>query len=354
MNKKFIIPLSLLLIFAVIVFACTKGDGGDKRGKNLETTGIIEVTEVDVSPEISEKIEWLCCREGDIVKMGMRLIRLDRQKLMARLNEGKAMLRGAEARYKASEADLENAMARVDHARAEVKAAEFEVEKTRVLYTEAQDNFQRISELFRQGYAAKKNMDAAKALYDSTSAQFNASVAKKQSVEADLIAALVGIKAADALLTTARAGIGEAEARINIIETELKDTEIHSPLMGVIAYKYFEEGEMVSPGKAIYTIFDLNNIWARVDVEETYIGRIRLGERVIIISGGQPGRNFDGEVIEIGREAEFATQRDVTRGRQDIKTFRVKVAVKNHEGVLKPGMTVMVRFLDSRPLKNPD
>ncbi len=344
MKKKFIIPLLVILLTVFIVFVYPKWYGVKEKAEHLEATGIIEATEVNVSPKISERIEWLCCREGDVVKRGDTLIRLDNREVMAKLNEGKAALQGAEAGYNVSQANLENARARVESAKAELKAAESEVDRARALFQEARDNFQRISELFSQGYATQRDRDAAKAAHDATQAQFNTAVARKQSLRAALTTAMAGIKAAEAQVTSAKATIGEAEARLKLIETQSKDTEVLSPIDGVIAYKSYEAGEMVSSGKPIYTLYDLKTLWARIDIEETEIGRIKLGERAIIMAEASTDKGYDGEVIEIGIEAEFATQRDVTRGRQDIKTFRVKVAVNKPEGFLKPGMTVMVRF----------
>ena len=344
MKKKVIIFLSLILLGTVIVLAYNRLTGIEKQGAQIEATGIIEATEVNIAPKISEKIEWLCCREGDLVKQGDLLIRLDKGEFNARLNEGKAGLLGAEAGYQVAQANLENARARVEGAKAGLRAAESEVERVRALFQEAKDNFQRVSDLFAQGYAAKRDSDAAKAAYDTTNAQLQSAIAKKQGIRAELTTAQAGLKAAEAQLNSAKAAIGEAEARLSLIETQARDTEIASPSGGVIAYKSFETGEMVPAGKTIYTIYDPKNIWARVDIEETDIGRIKLGGRGIIMTVGPSGRGTEGKVIEIGREAEFATQRDVTRGRQDIKTFRVKVAIQKDEGLLKPGMTVGVKF----------
>ena len=348
MKKKVIIFLSLILIGAVIVLAYNRLTGIEKQGAHIEATGIIEATEVNIAPKISEKIEWLCCREGDLVKQGDMLIRLDKSEFIARLNEGKAGLQGAEAGYQVAQANLENAKARVEGAKAELKAAEAEIDRVRALFQEAKDNFQRVSGLFAQGYAAKRDSDAAKAAYDTTNAQLQSALAKKQGIKAELTTVQAGLKAAGAQLNSAKATIGEAEARLRLIETQARYTEISSPIGGVIAYKSFEAGEMVPAGKTIYTIYDLKNIWGRVDIEETDIGRIKLGGRAMIMIAGLAGRGSEGEVIEIGREAEFATQRDVTRGRQDIKTFRVKVAIKGpineDDGLLKPGMTVVIRF----------
>lgn len=344
LKKKFIIALSLIIVVAIGVSAYYKWYGPERKSEYIEATGIIEATEVDVSPRIPEKIEWLCCREGEPVKKGDLLIKLDNKEFLARLNEGRAVLKSAEAGYKVAEANLENARARVEGAGAELKAAESEVDRARALFQEAKDNLQRISGLFKEGYVTQKEYDAAKAANDATSAQLSAAAAKRLQIKAELSIEVAGLKAAEARVASAKANIGEAEARLKLIETQLKDTEIYSPIDGVIAYKAFEEGEMASSGKSIYTIYGQKNIWARVDVEETVIGRIKLGGKAIVTVMGLPDKKFDSEVIEIGREAEFATQRDVARGRQDIKTFRVKAAVRNPEGFLKPGMTVVVQF----------
>ena len=344
MIKKFIILLSIFLTIAILIFIYPKWYGEKKNAGHIETTGIIEATEVNISPKISEKIEWLCCREGDNVKKGDVLIRLDSEEFIARLNEGKAVLQGANAGYNMSQANVENARARVEGAKAELRAAESEVDRASALFQEASDNFHRASELFRQGYATKRDSDAAKAAYDTTNAQLSSAMAKKQSLKAALTTAMAGLKAAEAQVSSAKANIGEAESRLKLLETQSRDTEILSPIEGVIAYKYFEAGEMASQGKTIYTIYDLKNIRARVDIEETDIARIRLGEKAIVTVEAMPGKTYDAEVIEIGREAEFATQRDVTRGRQDRKTFRIKVAIDKPEGILKPGMTVVVNF----------
>jgi len=343
-NRRFKIPLFLILSAIAAILAYFRYTGSEGKEGTMKTTGLIEAREIDISPKIGEKIVWLCCREGDQIKKGELLMRLDDRELKAALDEGKATLKGAEASYQASEANLENARARVEYARAEIKAAESEIDRTRALFDEAREDFQRISNLFKEGYATRKDLDAARAAYDSKNAQLNAAIAKREGLDAELEIARASFKAAEAQLTTARANIGEARARLKLAETRLMETKIFAPRDGVIAYKYFEEGETVSPGKVVYTLYDLKEIWARVDVEETRIGGISLGKGATIKIDSLPVKSFEGEVIEIGREAEFATQRDVTRGRQDIKTFRVKVAVKDPDGSLKPGMTVIVEF----------
>jgi HlyD family secretion protein len=119
---------------------------------------------------------------------------------------------------------------------------------------------------------------------------------------------------------------------------------IKTPVSGTVIFKALEKGETVSPGVTILTIVDMGSLYIRVDIEETLIGSVALDSESFVRAEGIPDKVFKGRVSEIGRYAEFATQRDVTRGRQDIKTFRVKIKVTDTGGLLKPGMTVEVEI----------
>jgi HlyD family secretion protein len=136
----------------------------------------------------------------------------------------------------------------------------------------------------------------------------------------------------------------EAEANRAFFRSKLGDTSIVTPVTGTVIFKALETGEMVSPGAAVLTIVDLNSLYARIDIDETKIGRVVLNDKAFVRVEGVPGKTFEGRISEIGRYGEFATQRDVVRGREDIKTFRVKVRVDDPSGMLKPGMTVDVEI----------
>ena len=136
-----------------------------------------------------------------------------------------------------------------------------------------------------------------------------------------------------------------AQANVEVLrKDQLDDTEIKSPVDGVIVSKALEVGEWVTPGAPILTVDDLSTIWARVDVEETDLGSLYIGKSAQVELPTDPPQIFSGRVMAIGQEGEFATERDVRRGRQDIRTFYVKVQVLQAEGELKPGMTAEVTF----------
>jgi RND family efflux transporter MFP subunit len=140
------------------------------------------------------------------------------------------------------------------------------------------------------------------------------------------------------------ADVLSAQANVQLYADQIVDTEIKSPVDGVIVSKALEVGEWVTPGVPVLTVDDLSTIWARVDVEETDLNSLYIGKSAQIQLPTTPPQIFSGRVMAIGQEGQFATERDVRRGRQDIRTFYVKVQVLQAEGELKPGMTAEVSF----------
>ncbi|MFQ5736029.1 MAG: HlyD family secretion protein [Thermodesulfobacteriota bacterium] len=308
------------------------------------STGVMEATEVSLTPRISGRIEWMCCEEGDMVKVNEPAIRLEGTELRARLEEGKAAARAAAQEVSEARIRLHNARLGTESARFDVEAATAEVERSRALADEAKENLHRAMGLFKEGFIAKKDLDSARAAYDSSAALLSSARARLKGAGTGLANADVEIKAARVRISTAEARAKQSGAQVKVLESILSDAVVSSPINGVVSYKAFEPGEFVNTGAAVYTVYDLNDIRARVDIEETAVQLIRLGARAEVRALGVPGRVFAARVTEIGEVGGFATQRDVTRGRPDIKTFRVKAEVSEPGGFLKPGMTVEVRI----------
>ncbi|MGH7913747.1 MAG: efflux RND transporter periplasmic adaptor subunit [Candidatus Binataceae bacterium] len=149
---------------------------------------------------------------------------------------------------------------------------------------------------------------------------------------------------ARANLDSNRGAVTAAKASVQYYIDRLNDTVIRAPISGTVVSKNLEVGEWVTPGTPILTVDDLSTIWARVDLQETDLGAIRVGSPAQVTLPTHPPLVFSGQVMAIGQEGQFATQTDVRRGRQDIRTFYVKVRVLQTTGEVKPGMTAEVAF----------
>jgi len=342
--KKNIAIISILLIITIGLFAYFKIKKTIKPSDCVETTGLIEATEVGLGPKIAGRIDWLCCKEGDSIKAGELAIRLDDKELKARVLQGRKSLKAEEAFLHISNVNLENARLEIDAARAEVQTAKADADRANTLAEDAKKTLRRVSGLFKDGLISEKEMDVAKTNYDANKAQLDSVMARKRTADVKLKISLSSIKVFEAQVSSAIANVEESQAALSVLESQLKDTETSSPIDGVVVYKAFETGEVVNAGSPVYTIHDLKNIWARVDIEETKIGNIRLGNRAKITVLAMQDKELNGEVIEIGREGEFATQRDVTRGKSDIRTFRVKIGIIKSDGLLKSGMTISAQI----------
>ncbi|MEW6162234.1 MAG: efflux RND transporter periplasmic adaptor subunit [Nitrospirota bacterium] len=341
--KKRIITFAIIFLIAVTILMVFFAQRG-KRAEAIHTTGIIEGVEVNLSSKVSGKISEICCNEGDKVEKGQIVIKLESDDLRASVEQARAGVEKAKADVRVSESAIENAKANIQNAEAEIKSSEADVEKARAVMDEAKKKLDRATALYKEELISTDsfeivttNYDTSVATYMSAKARLTASYSKRDAATAQLNASI-------SQLNSAKAKLKESEANLSYHISRLYDTVIKTPISGTVIFKSLEESETVSPGVTILTIVDMDNLYVRVDIEETLIGSVALNSETIVRAEGIPDKVFKGKVSEIGRYAEFATQRDVTRGRQDIKTFRVKVKLTDTAEVLKPGMTVEVEI----------
>ncbi|MEP9412244.1 MAG: efflux RND transporter periplasmic adaptor subunit [Candidatus Brocadia sp.] len=346
MKRRWVYFASIVLILtaALIIFFTKRG----KIPEFIKTAGIVEGIEVNISTKVPGKISYICCKEGDAVRKGDRVITLEAKDLRASVKQAFAGVEKAKAEVSVSEATIESSKANIANAEAEIKSAAADVVKNRVQMEEAKRQMDRAKALYEHEAISRESLDTAVANYDTAVANYDSSKAKLTAAHTKKDAAAAQLNTAESQLKYAKASLWESEANLSYNRAKYADTIIKSPLSGIVVFKSLEKGEMATPGTTILTIVDLNNLYVRVDIEETLIGNITLNGEAIIRTEGAPDRTFKGKVSEIGSYAEFATQRDVLRGRQDIKTFRVKITVDDPTGFLKPGMTVEVAIFLTR------
>ena len=137
---------------------------------------------------------------------------------------------------------------------------------------------------------------------------------------------------------TARAQLAAAEAALVQARARLADARLESPMDGVVLRKNLEPGATASPGVPIVTLIDPSDLWVRAYVPETDLGRVRVGQPARISVDAFPGLAFEGRVTEVAAEAEFTPRNVQTQKERVNLVFRVKVAIANPDGRLKPGM----------------
>jgi HlyD family secretion protein len=148
----------------------------------------------------------------------------------------------------------------------------------------------------------------------------------------------VDVQQADIAAT--RAQLAQASAQRDQADTQLGYTKIYAPISGIVSVRVARQGEVVQAGGPVVTVLDVDHLWVQADVEETYIDQIGFGQKLQVRLPS--GNTIEGTVFFKGVESDFATQRDVSRTKRDIKAFTIKVAVSNQDRRLFAGMTAYV------------
>ena len=342
------------------------------QDRSVSVTGTIEALQVDVSAKIAGRIVERTVREGQPVERGQLLVRLGDQELAAEVRRAEAAVRTAEAQLKDLQAgarreEIEEAEARAARAQAQLDdllagSRRQEIEQARAAVRNAtavrewsERELARTRELYARDLVAFQEVDRARNAYEVAAAN-EASArerlalleagARKDEIEAaraELRAAQERVRLLRAgprpdAVAAARAQVAEARAALALGQARLGEMRILSPLTGLVLRKNLEVGEMANPGVSILTLMDPHDMWLRAYVSETEVGRIRLGQQALITVDAFPGRTFAGAISEIASEAEFTPKNVQTKKERVTLVFRVKIALRYAEGVLKPGM----------------
>ena len=313
----------------------------------LVLTGIVTTQDLVVSPQIGGKLENLSVREGDTVTKGQLIALIvpdelraessyasaNEQGVSSQVQEAEAALRYQE---KQTEEQIRQAESNVAVAEAQQAAAVADLERARL-------NFERKKNLSTQDLAPVSELDEARTAYQAAEARLDS---LKRQVEAQRAA--VAIARANAEQVTVRQSQVRANEHLQAAalaqrqkaELRLAYTEIKAPIDGIVDVRAARPGENINAGQAIVTLINPDDLWVRADVEETYIDRVKNGDHLTVRLPS--GVELDGVVFYRGVDAQFATQRDVSRTKRDIKTFEIRLRCDNSERRLAVGMTAYV------------
>jgi HlyD family secretion protein len=206
-----------------------------------------------------------------------------------------------------------------------------------------QSDSRRIVELAKSGVASDQERVQAETNLQAAQATVQAQKDLVSAAEADVKAAVARTHQANAAKSTVastQADLRNAVAQKNQAAVRLGYTNVYAPVTGTVSVRAARQGEVVNIGAPIVTIVDLNDTWARVAIPETYADHIGYGDVLRVRLPG--GTVLNGKVFFKGVEGDFATQRDVSRRKRDIKTIVLKVRMDNPKGAFVPGMTAEV------------
>jgi len=337
----------LLLLLLVIAGGIGAYAYVNRRPSTLTLTGVITTNDVIVSPQVAGQIGQLLVKEGDQIKQGQLVAVITPDELRAETAYYAQNVEGLSSQVRESEAALRfqerqtadqiaQAQSTLAATEAQVKAATADLENAKLVY-------ERTQRLADQKVASAQELDQARTNFDAARAKMDALV---RQVDAQRSA--VALARANAEQVAARRSQVQtnqhlqaaAAAQRTKADVRLRYTEIKAPIDGIVDVRAARAGEYVTPGQPIVTLINPDDLWVRVDIEETYIDRVRLGDTVTVRLPS--GAQRTGTVFYRSADASFATQRDVSRTKRDIKTFEVRLRIDNTDRRLAVGMTAYV------------
>jgi multidrug resistance efflux pump len=337
----------LLALLAVVVISGAAFGWSSFRPSTIVLTGVVTTNDVFVSPQVAGQIGELPVKEGDTVQKGRLLAVLVPDELKADTAYYAQNAAGLSSQVKESEAALRFEQSTLDHqtaqaesnlaaTEAQVLAAAADLEAAKATYTRTQD-------LAREQIASAQDLDQARAAAEAAQARLDA---LKKQVEAQRAAvALARANAEQVAVRRSQVQASQhqeaaAAAQRAKADVRLAYTEIRAPIDGFVDVRAVRVGEYVMPGQPILTLVNPDDLWVRADVEETYIDRVRIGDTLTVRLPS--GAERPGTVFYRGQDAAYATQRDVSRTKRDIKTFEIRLRVDNRDRALALGMTAYV------------
>ncbi len=320
MNKS---PASLLL--AGVAAVASWGCGAGRNAATVHASGHIEATEVRLAAKVGGTLLSLPFWEGDAVKVGDVVARLDTTDPEHDLARAKAELEAAGARL-----DLLLAGTRPE----DIRRAEAELARAEADLAGARVDLQRLEGLADRGTATLKARDDARtreAMLDRVAAADRAEVDKLKA----------GPRPQE--IEQARAQREASAAAVSTVQQRIQDATVLAPCDGVITSRASEPGEVLPPGALLYVLTDVAHPWLNVYVDEPSLSRIRLGDAVTVRVDGR-SEDFTGKVTYISQVAEFTPKNVQTPEERAKLVFRVKVALDNQRGIFKPGMPADAYF----------
>jgi HlyD family secretion protein len=388
MKKR--LPILLLLAVAAAggYYWWRAHHAGD--GNRIFVSGNLELTQVDISFKIAGRLTERKVDEGAWVKRNDLIATLDPLQLRQQKVRDEAIVYSAQSNYQqletsiafqkatiesdvaARNAELNQSTAKLEtllngSRRQDIQQAEAGVADARAQLDFARSDYARMQELFKNEDISRQQLDQARTKLDSATAMLHQaeekySMVKEGPRQEDIAGARADVARAKAAVQTAeanrlelrrkeeelvarKAAIEQSQAQVGISESQLNDTEVRTPIDGVVLVKSAEPGEVLAAGTTVVTIGDLEHPWLRAYINETDLGRVKVGQKVNLTTDSFPGKIYHGTISFIASDAEFTPKQIQTKEERVKLVYRIKIDIDNSSHELKLNMPVDAEIL---------
>ncbi|BEP28440.1 HlyD family secretion protein [Helicovermis profundi] len=339
--KKIVILLVFMLIFLT---------GCAKENRNLSFTGSVEADEIDISSEISGVIDNVFVKDGDLVKKGSSLIRLNTEDIKIKLEKAKLAKEIAELTYN----DIKNGNSDnlIDSAKYNVESINSEINGANKEIKFLEDNYNKILDLYNSGAETKVNLDSAKRMLDNENSKKNVLIKKYNALKKSYQEVKSGSN--EETINKAKLNVDLKDLEIKDLEQIVKKSNLTSPINGTIQNVNYGVGELISPVKKAITVVDLKSIFLKIYVPEKELNTISLGENVSFTDEFLKGKQISGKIVYISSKAEFTPKNIESKENKQEMVYEVKIKITDNNNIIKPGMFLDVDLNDNKEGQNND
>lgn len=381
MKKRIIVILFLVLFFSVS--ALVYFGQQEEKSEELYYSGTIEAQQANLSFRIAGRVANVYVDEGQHVEKDRTIAELDDSELLLYFEQAKANLELSQKNLQQLELSLrimkktlpvevERAEAGVEALRAglselekgyrvqDIEKSRLALQAARATLEKARKDMERYDRLFDNNIVSEQERDAVQLRYETTLKEYERAresyqqlmegfrLETIQTARARLEEGKAALKQAKNNLEkieinrkemeSAKARVRAAEASVKLAETRLGYARLKTPFTGIITTRSIEPGEVVSPGREVFSLSDLSRVDLKIFVGETEIGRVKPGQKVDIKVDTFPDKVFEGKVSFISPEGEF-TPKVIQTHKERVKlVYLVEVSIPNPHVELKPGM----------------
>lgn len=301
----------------------------------------------NLTAEVSGRITNLYVREGDVVKKGQELIKVDPTQLAEQVAGSAANVSATQADMAAAQSAVNTAENNVFTTRASLDSAKADMERSRAELSLAEANLKRNQQLLESGVISRGTYDQVETTYRTALATMTAAKARVEQLQTQVADAEIRVKQAQANLKGSQARVDQVRAGLRSNQDLLFKTTRFSPIDGVVSSLPVKEGEFALANfssTALMVIADMSDVNVEIKVDETDIANVRVGQKAKVKVDALGDLEIDGEVTEVGSSAITRSGQTIaqTTGSQEAKDFKVVVRLLPNDETrnkLRPGMS---------------
>ncbi|MCA9597005.1 MAG: HlyD family efflux transporter periplasmic adaptor subunit [Myxococcales bacterium] len=334
-------PLAIILTLAVI-FAALLGWRIHAQSEQAQApsggSATVEGVESVVGARISGRVKEVLAHEGDRVKRGQTLVRIDCRDNQATLNVAIARKEAAEAQVGVYEAQHGSASDSAKVARAQAAAVRAQAKVLEVQKQQSARDRQRAEALASRGAIPGVELEHSTTHLEGLDQQLKVASAQGTAAELGARASKSSVKVVDASLAVAQAQVAASKADVERAKIAVAECEITAPSDGIVTGRLVEPGAVVGPGSRLMVTVAVDPAKVTFFLPDAELSRASIGAPASVRVDAYPDRVFKGIVSRVAAEAEFTPRNVQTREDRDRLVYEVEVRVENHEGLLRPGM----------------